>query len=844
MAIESFYGGKQGFSFIISKSFSSINEMVSFFSKGTSYTEVKFNEYAIINAVNKADQDNGKIYRRGYDFSNNLGGAVYIGTMVGSPGSAPLLQLSTVEEVESHPKSKETVYKKNTGSYNLTNGGLVPGKNGSTYNDEISWVSCSVLDKNAELADAYIGFKLPYLVVDYTAESADAYTKPTITRTDDQAHPFYEKWNIKIPKGIKGDALKNLRVMVADNTIQDYTGREDDINNKRKVLVYDYYDYTSSGSPTKKITYLGDYNIIKNVTLADNGTLTFSYEHENDKAFSKKIKWINTISVNASTGDLTVKYNNGTSSVLKNALNSIKSTAIDSDTKNLVITYTNGSTETINDPINSISEVAIRSSNYHLLIRYSSSVKRQEYIDAGTAVTYNNKEGWVDLGAIKSYNGILIGKNFNISDYPTMETIAGAVSYLNTNYASGLTGADLEGKVVSVGEANGEKVFYAYDYSIKSWFYLGKIEASSGSSSGGDLGVQIHSFKTKSEFDAMTTNDFNELAVGSMIFVKDDNNTDCILGVSYIAIDNITGNKKASAINYLSPDLEHIFNSSGENLKNLLVPINHAHPTTKYGTATNLRYGHTILSTNYNAVKKTDLSSEIRNYGSLAAVTAWEMYDTLRAGDVYADDNLWNECDKVAGLNNKGDITEDNSYITNKKSLPISGASKIIIQIWKPLGSSEISDGKVTKLWFVKTQESGGAISNSFEEVELKDLNNKAIVIKDSTDSYSRYEIKIPTSTIPYTGVFVNLPILSASNARIKIEVGDAPTPYRESKLDRNREMVDYLFPVGSIYTHTRGCQTPQQLFYNTEWELYPDGSINDTELINETDYRAWKRIS
>ena len=35
-----------------------------------------------------------------------------------------------------------------------------------------------------------------------------------IARADDDSgeHPYYNKWHLKIPKGIPGDALRNLRI--------------------------------------------------------------------------------------------------------------------------------------------------------------------------------------------------------------------------------------------------------------------------------------------------------------------------------------------------------------------------------------------------------------------------------------------------------------------------------------------------------------------------------------------------------------------------------------------------------------------------------------------------------
>ena len=90
-----------------------------------------------------------------------------------------------------------------------------------------------------------------------------------ITRIDTKEHPYYEKWDLGLPKGVKGDTLRNLRVITptagnknqiyaADAIIVDkdsglttlgapgYTGIDDDIAGKRTILVFDYYVYDKS----------------------------------------------------------------------------------------------------------------------------------------------------------------------------------------------------------------------------------------------------------------------------------------------------------------------------------------------------------------------------------------------------------------------------------------------------------------------------------------------------------------------------------------------------------------------------------------------------------------------
>ena len=125
--MSSFYGGKEGRSFVIAKTFPSISEMATAFAQGYNYSDVKFDEYVLINTEYRDNPENGRIYRRGYDFDNterkimsyakgnslayaeeeiNAGGAEYIGTIVGPAGRAPAFNLGLYDDV-SNLKSYE-----------------------------------------------------------------------------------------------------------------------------------------------------------------------------------------------------------------------------------------------------------------------------------------------------------------------------------------------------------------------------------------------------------------------------------------------------------------------------------------------------------------------------------------------------------------------------------------------------------------------------------------------------------------------------------------------------------------------------------------------------------------
>lgn len=315
----SFYGGRPGNSFVIVTTYRSVADMITRFKQGPSYTAVHYDEHVMINSVNKNDPDNGKIYRRGYQFTNDMGGAIYIGTIVGPSGKAPLLEMGTIQEVRSKQASEGYTERRTSGQYTLTGGNLIPGKtNSGAYNDAITWECCSVRNENDEDATAYIGFSFPYTVIDYETSWVEPYAGGKYADTSSTykletgPHPFYEKWHINVPKGIKGDALKNFRVITASSNVQSYDGQDDDVENNRQILVYDYYNYDNKQNGQPKTLYLGDYNMIEDISIADDGTINISYSHDNDIHWAKKLKWIKTVNLDTSTGQLKITYNHTT----------------------------------------------------------------------------------------------------------------------------------------------------------------------------------------------------------------------------------------------------------------------------------------------------------------------------------------------------------------------------------------------------------------------------------------------------------------------------------------------------------------------------------------------------
>ena len=177
-------------------------------------------------------------------------------------------------------------------------------------------------------------------------------------------HPFYEKWHINVPKGIKGDTLKNFRVVTASNNdgVQQYDGQSDDRSGSREILVYDYYNYDKKENGNPKTLYLGDYNMIEGISVSDDGTLTINYTHDTNYIKTKLFKWINSIILTAD-GTFTVTYNydsdeQGNPTTYSTRLDWIKNISI-SDKGIITLIHNNNDTDTLDTKVKWCKEVSL-----------------------------------------------------------------------------------------------------------------------------------------------------------------------------------------------------------------------------------------------------------------------------------------------------------------------------------------------------------------------------------------------------------------------------------------------------------------------------------------------------
>lgn len=370
MNYGSFYGGKRGTSFVIVKNYPDIASMVRDFSQGGNFLDVKYDEYVIINTINKNNGDNGKIFRRGYDYNSErkisgyrvykngqeiiggdaqdyqgaiytfkedipAGGAVYVGTIVGPAGRSPHLKILSYDDIQTIQEGFQN--QKSQGSLSLVKEDLLPGKyeenNEVKYNDDILWYCASVRNQNQDDSTAYIGFKIPYPVTEFITESVSAYDSygqaedtSRAERVDDLSHPFYEKWKLSIPKGIKGNSLRNIYVTTFENLPNEkvFISQNNYYLYNNVLEVFEYGDENQSSSTSLDTSSIKieignqTYRILPNTQIIIGEE--FSYDTEKDPIQPIKIHFLGILNqivqdgfIIKDNGDVRINFTDGTS---------------------------------------------------------------------------------------------------------------------------------------------------------------------------------------------------------------------------------------------------------------------------------------------------------------------------------------------------------------------------------------------------------------------------------------------------------------------------------------------------------------------------------------------------
>ena len=272
--MDSFYGGHQGTPFIIKTKFGSIADMIAAFSAGAEYKDVWYGEYCIIDTPNKNDPDNGKIFRRGAEYTQN-GDPIYIGQIVGPSGSVPILEISPLDQmvkVEERQEGGQTVIYNlpnpdyldefvnlltypnisrglsyDADPYNITSNDDQIAINeltiqdmvkGSESNGVIKWTWYNEERDKSEIENwqhgssiTKVGFKFPYnefvfkpdlrTMYDADGKILENYLQDIIPDEVEEGNPFY--WNVQLPifQGISGISYSDFCIVDFSDPIED-----------------------------------------------------------------------------------------------------------------------------------------------------------------------------------------------------------------------------------------------------------------------------------------------------------------------------------------------------------------------------------------------------------------------------------------------------------------------------------------------------------------------------------------------------------------------------------------------------------------------------------------------
>lgn len=359
--MDSFYGGRQGISFIIKERFESTAAMDDAFSNAD-YDKVWYGEYCIIDTINKNDINNGKIYKRTayHDATNSdTHYSEYVGQIVGPAGGIPNVQLGNLETLQADFQA-----------LNLANGGYVYYYDGTNYTHESSTATTetnptgtlspikdikeitvgesttvtSVIYKSGKdyaagvtpalkygfytfqgiqkdiktnefpLSTIGLGFEIPYVDFDIDpAVTVTAYDQPA-TIIGNEKNKFYTNYHLTVPAGVPGRFISNITTTVPSNDKRYYklTDIQDDntisnttqptsISGIAKIAIGEVYYYDTIEED--------NVSVIKPVSIKDplDPTVTAYFWLWNVNEVNEINIATNTVSV-SNFGQMTVSY--------------------------------------------------------------------------------------------------------------------------------------------------------------------------------------------------------------------------------------------------------------------------------------------------------------------------------------------------------------------------------------------------------------------------------------------------------------------------------------------------------------------------------------------------------
>ena len=233
---------------------------------------------------------------------NPGGGAEYIGQIVGPQGESTALSFldwnSFLKEYQSENAGigeKGSIKAAPTPAASFDENGDVKE---SEILDVIQYGYVNLLDEDGNIVGAHISIQIPSSVFKYHAESIEPYETGYATYDEatnswnyanlisedniSKTHPYYWQYDIKVPKGIKGQDLEQFDIEKTGRLIDENNVDQSD-HNYQYYYVTRNYDKNAEGETTK--TYIDSYerSIFK---ITNNGSIPKYNQLERSKAYN------------------------------------------------------------------------------------------------------------------------------------------------------------------------------------------------------------------------------------------------------------------------------------------------------------------------------------------------------------------------------------------------------------------------------------------------------------------------------------------------------------------------------------------------------------------------------
>lgn len=274
----SFYGGKQGRTYHIVKTYASIADMTADFADGGQCTDVMYHEYVLIDTSNTSlnDPENGRLYRRGFDY--NAEGE-----------SKPTFTAADYNGTELKETAKQALYKyiHNPGAgaiyVGCIRGSDGPGmslKNPATTQHSATPSSATNLITVTSTLDEKLGEHSTYsLTFDFPIPTFATPAVNTIVPTVGEEYnasitiepqknaPFYINSTFDVPQGLKGNSITSVSYggSAGNRTINFYAttqskGEEDKIIETQDLLgTVSYYGLERLGVNSSNMHLMATY---------------------------------------------------------------------------------------------------------------------------------------------------------------------------------------------------------------------------------------------------------------------------------------------------------------------------------------------------------------------------------------------------------------------------------------------------------------------------------------------------------------------------------------------------------------------------------------------------------